>query len=193
MSSRLFRHYQSSSSRLSFKPARRELDAGAVGGHNVFWQEVAAEFAAEREEYAGLVSKDDQFSGINPGHMVPHDDPKLKQIWKDTSAKYAAAHARATQSGSHESDFYYFCIGQLDALYVSAWLQVRSQAFSAAVGSMPKYCQLDTLGEPVSAEETSSTKASNNSKSNSSKNRASDAETVIAFLESRFGSTEAKL
>lgn len=29
------------------QPARRELDAGAVGGHNVFWQEVAAEFAAE--------------------------------------------------------------------------------------------------------------------------------------------------
>lgn len=84
-------------------------------------------------------------------------------------------------------------MGQLDALYVSAWLQVRPQAFSAAVGSMPKYCQVDTLEEPVAAEETFSTKDSNNSKSNSSKKRASDAETVIAFLESRFGSTEAKM
>ncbi|EGZ23143.1 hypothetical protein PHYSODRAFT_454285, partial [Phytophthora sojae] len=92
-----------------------------------------------------LGQMDDRFSGIDPGHMVPHDGPKLNQIWKDTSAKYSAAHARATQSGLHESEFYDFCMGQLDALYVSAWLQVRPQAFSAAVGSMPKYCQVDTL------------------------------------------------
>ncbi|POM75579.1 Hypothetical protein PHPALM_7304 [Phytophthora palmivora] len=171
------------------QPTRRELDTGAVGGHNGFWQEVAAEFAEERAEYAGLVSRDERFSCIDPGHVVPHDSNKLKQIWKDTSAQYAAAHARATQSGAHESDFYDFCMGHLDALYVSAWLVVRPQAFGAAVGSMPKHCQLDTLDALESSDETSSSKIST---PNVSKKRSSDAETVIAFLESRFGSASEK-
>lgn len=175
------------------QPARRELDAGAVGGLNSFWKEVAAEFVMERSEYSGLVSRDARFSGIDPGHMVPHDSTKLKQMWKDTSAKYAAAHARAMQSGTHETDFFDFCMGQLDALYVSAWLLVRPQAFCAAVGSMPKHCQLDTLEEQSLSDVGPCTTPNSSKKSANSRKRVSETDTVIAFLESRFGSSETKV
>ncbi|KAE9235659.1 hypothetical protein PF002_g11465 [Phytophthora fragariae] len=101
------------------QPKRRELDAGAVGGNNAFWKEVAVENSKDRDEYDRLVSQDGRFDAIDPGHIVLHDSEKLKHMWKEISAKYASAHARATQSASHESDFYDFCNSQIEALYVS--------------------------------------------------------------------------
>ncbi|KAE8979922.1 hypothetical protein PF011_g22652 [Phytophthora fragariae] len=71
------------------QPKRRELDAGAVGGNNAFWKEVAVEYSNDREEYGRLVPRDGRFDAIDPGHIVLHDSEKLKQMWKDISAKGA--------------------------------------------------------------------------------------------------------
>ncbi|POM74488.1 Hypothetical protein PHPALM_8544, partial [Phytophthora palmivora] len=42
------------------------------------------QMGSQPTEYAGLVFRDERFSGIDPGHVVPNDSNKLKQIWKDS-------------------------------------------------------------------------------------------------------------
>ncbi|KAG1689044.1 hypothetical protein DVH05_002928 [Phytophthora capsici] len=54
------------------RPTRRELDAGAVGGWNAFWVQVAVEYVKDRPEYGRLVSADSRFEAVDPHHIVPH-------------------------------------------------------------------------------------------------------------------------
>ncbi|GMF13297.1 unnamed protein product [Phytophthora lilii] len=168
------------------RPTRRELDAGAVRGRNSFWKDVAAEFIKELPEYGRLVTADSRFDGTDPSHIVPHAGEKLQQIWKEATTKFATAHARATQSGTHEPDFYDFCSGQLEPLYINAWLTVRPQAFDAAVGSMPKSTCLDTL----TSDDTESKKVEKSDETALGKRRRAETNEVITYLETRFGSHE---
>lgn len=78
------------------QPKCGELDAGAVGGSNAFWKEVAVAYSRDQDECGRLVSRDGHFDAIDPGHIVLHNSEKMKRMWKDISAKHVSAHARAT-------------------------------------------------------------------------------------------------
>jgi len=98
---------------------RQDLDA-AVKREDRFWKAVHARFLDDAAVDVGLL----QFSHpaidaclIDPSNIVPHGWEKLRAIYRDTRSSYRAAIARIT-SGQHEDDFFSYCNGKIDALYM---------------------------------------------------------------------------
>jgi hypothetical protein len=52
------------------------------------------------------------FEPINPGIIIHHNWKNLRQIWKSINSEYKAALHRFMQSGTHDDNFYNYCVGQ---------------------------------------------------------------------------------
>ena len=66
-----------------------------------FWDELAEDFALDKDEYGSLKFGDCMYSGVNPSLMVPHSGLKLKNMWADIHGKYKTANSNCRQSGNH--------------------------------------------------------------------------------------------
>lgn len=71
---------------------------------------------------------------IVPSLIVPQ---KLQGIWKSTHAAYKKAVTKITASGTHNTAFYSFCDGRLDALYLHLHLPKRPGLTSTVNGELP--------------------------------------------------------
>lgn len=98
---------------------RQDLDA-AVKREDRFWKADHARFLDDTSVDIGKL----QFSHpvidaskVDPALIVPHDWSKLRTIYRDTRSSYRAALSRIT-SGQHEDEFFTYCNGQIDALYL---------------------------------------------------------------------------
>eukprot|EP00644_Phytophthora_capsici_P004054 jgi/Phyca11/108413/e_gw1.15.561.1 len=99
---------------------RRELDEGG----REFWEQVAEAFSTINDDFDRLVSSDSLFEGIEPQLITAHSGAKLKSMWKECNARFAAAEGRCKLSGSHD-EFWQFCQGDKVAMYVHLWCEER--------------------------------------------------------------------
>ncbi|KAF4138613.1 hypothetical protein GN958_ATG12198 [Phytophthora infestans] len=126
-------------------PSRYALDVGAVNAYNNFWQDVEAAFASKNPEFDSLVVNRVEYAGINPSLAPQHYAVKLREMWRMATGNYTTSLANSRQSGTHTSDFFDFCAGKLEALYLHDWLRRRPSMLSTVERKLPKRARLDTL------------------------------------------------
>lgn len=129
---------------------RAVLDEGAVNGKSRFWLDVQAAFVSENNEEYGRslesnVSASTLFkeADIDPSIVTPHDSSKLLDIWKELNAAYMESFHNFKVSGTHDSDFWNFCKGRMDVLYLYNWLQVKPGLTEFVRGRLPDAAALD--------------------------------------------------
>lgn len=108
------------------------LDTGMAGNDQHFWQCVRTAFISPipNPTFDELMFQDDivmslQSDDIDPSKIIPHQWKKLRTIWKASNSEYRAALTRFTVSGTHESAFWNFCNGRLEAYYLHKLLSLR--------------------------------------------------------------------
>ncbi|KAE9012466.1 hypothetical protein PF010_g20218 [Phytophthora fragariae] len=74
---------------------------------------------------------------IDPSVVVPHGWKKLANIYADTAKGYKDALALFTASGNHQPEFYHFCGGQLDVLYLHLHLAHRPSLTGHVQADLP--------------------------------------------------------
>lgn len=135
---------------------REAIETNAVNDGAVFWRDVANAYASTDVEYDRLVTSRIVYDCINLSAAVLHNPAKLRKLWQKLSSRYSLAHTRAHQFGADESDFFDFCDGRLDTLYVHDWLKIKPQLLSQVDGRLPESARVDTLesddGERVAAD-----------------------------------------
>jgi hypothetical protein len=124
------------------------LDSGKAGNDMHFWERVQQAFVNPGNELYNqlqFVDNEDLFDlmpHINPGNIVFHDWKKLRSIWKSVNAAYKGALARFTVSGTHTSDFFSFCNGNLETYYLWLHLQRRPELNGMVEADLPADCLL---------------------------------------------------
>ncbi|RLN92953.1 hypothetical protein BBJ28_00003352 [Nothophytophthora sp. Chile5] len=127
-------------------PERQLLDERAVNENSPYWSDITKVFNEDTAHHNGFVvdREDSLYSGVEPALAVPHSSYKLQDMWKKTVARYDKALRRSKRSGSH-GDFWNFCEGHMDALYLHDWLQVLSDGRDTALGLIPVNARMSTL------------------------------------------------
>jgi hypothetical protein len=132
--------------------ANREiLDSGKAGNEMHFWERVqdALVGSTDNENYNQLQFVDDaeifdSMHHINPSNIVLHDWKKLRSIWKNVNSNYKSALSRYTVSGTHTSDFFSFCNGDLEVYYLRLHLQQRPELNGMVEADLPHGCFLSS-------------------------------------------------
>jgi len=75
--------------------------------------------------------------------VIPHLWQKLRQIWKDLRKEWKKAKAKNTLLGHHE-DFYKYCDGNVDVLYLQKKLELKPNLTSFVAGDLPEACALSS-------------------------------------------------
>ncbi|KAE8909432.1 hypothetical protein PF005_g9965 [Phytophthora fragariae] len=114
---------------LGDKRTRSELDSG-VSVQQRFWEDVHRAFvSAFVEAYGTLAFKDKHIaigrSSIDPSIIVLHDWESLKPTWNKLLHDYEVPSTKFAASGTHSSDFFKFCNGRVDLLYLRLYLEER--------------------------------------------------------------------
>ncbi|KAF4132204.1 hypothetical protein GN958_ATG18606 [Phytophthora infestans] len=132
---------------------REQLDVGEVNDKSTFWKDVGVEFRRNTTDYNKLFDKtadNPRFGNVNPSMIVHHDDAKLYAMWKKGNAKYKKAQAKIFVSGQNSNDFYIFCDGNLDALYLKICTEVKPELEHYVNGGMHPEDEIDSLKLAVS-------------------------------------------
>eukprot|EP00644_Phytophthora_capsici_P019361 jgi/Phyca11/48913/gw1.259.1.1 len=109
---------------------RDQIDSGEVNQNTCtkFWKDVAHALRSNLIDFNGLFVVDNpRFGGIDPAYIVPHDAPRLYEMWKTVNSKYVKAYAEFYVSGQNSNEFYNFCEGKLDVVHLKACLQVKPE------------------------------------------------------------------
>ena len=142
---------------------RADLDSKRINASSILWQEIHREFLGNTTSYNLKLSSDERFKDVDSSVIVTHDAPKLYDMWKDVNQKYVKALARYTQSGTHESDFFGFCDGNLDVMYLRECLNVKPNLTEFVRGGMFERDEFDSLSESNCVTAQSSTESSQSS------------------------------
>ncbi|KAF1322870.1 hypothetical protein FI667_g11012, partial [Globisporangium splendens] len=107
-------------------PARAAAsDAETDHDKGEFWVDVEKAYTSRDPSFDSLITWRPSYAPIQPSKAASHSASKLKEMWKQHVTRYSIALARFRQSGAHESNFFSFCAGRYDVLYLHDWLQVR--------------------------------------------------------------------
>ncbi|EGZ04548.1 hypothetical protein PHYSODRAFT_463823, partial [Phytophthora sojae] len=109
---------------------RTRADLGtAVSAEEQFWEDVFAAFldCTPEEEFDNLIGAHPALDPncVNPASIVQHSVKQIRQIWGSAHGAYRQAHIRFTTTGTNGKDFYKYCNGRLDALYIHMHLQIK--------------------------------------------------------------------
>jgi hypothetical protein len=129
------------------KAKRADLDAGQVNGKTAWWYGLTDAYRNNTTDYNKLWTDDLRFSHLDPSVIIRHPTAKLYDIWTGIRRKYAMALVKFTRLGTHESDFFEFCDGNLDVAYLHVCLQVKPNLTSFVEGGFLPGDELDT-GRP---------------------------------------------
>ena len=123
---------------------RQLLDSGLGANDQHFWESVQQAFVSPTANtvYDQLQFQDDpiiaqQGDDIDPSKVVHHDWKKLRSIWKLTNSDYKAAVTRFTVSGTHENEFWNFCAGKVEVLYLRKHLEKRPNLADFVQADLP--------------------------------------------------------
>eukprot|EP00644_Phytophthora_capsici_P010499 jgi/Phyca11/116201/e_gw1.30.177.1 len=127
------------------KPTRAELDTSQTHSNSSFWADFHTAYLSEQAEFSKLNSPLVTFVKCNPGIVIAHDAAKLREMWKDVSSRYTTALANSRVSGMHDNDFFSFCSGKIDVLYMHEWLRSKPGLLDTVEGKLPKRARLQTM------------------------------------------------
>ncbi|KAG6954612.1 hypothetical protein JG688_00012268 [Phytophthora aleatoria] len=100
----------------------------------------SSEDAATRKQIdAGGTVNNPLFDCIDPSKIVLHEIPRLYGIWKKANRKYVKAYSKFYVSGQNSNEFYSFCEGNLDIVYL--------RACSAIMPGLEEYVRGETREE----------------------------------------------
>lgn len=103
---------------------RGDLDDAQSSQRALFWRDVAASYQKGDEEYSGLIFRDADFDGIEPGIIVPHSAAKLEEFRKELTSFCSIYEANFRLSGTHDREFKKFIHGKVDVLFLWYWTKV---------------------------------------------------------------------
>jgi hypothetical protein len=86
----------------------------------------------------------DSMHHINPSNIVLHDWKKLRSIWKNVNSNNKSALSRYTVSGTHTSNFFSFCNGDLEVYDLRLHLQQRPELNGMVEADLPPGCFLSS-------------------------------------------------
>ncbi|KAF4145008.1 hypothetical protein GN958_ATG05799 [Phytophthora infestans] len=100
---------------------------------------------SDQAEFSKLDSTLAIFAKCNPDIIVPHEAAKLRDMWKDVSSRYNTALANSRVSGTHDNDFFSFCSGKIDVLYMHEWLSIKPGVLETVEDKPSKRALLQTM------------------------------------------------
>jgi hypothetical protein len=127
---------------------REVLDSGKAGNEMHFWEKVQDAFVGSTDnenynqelQFVDDAEIFDSMHHINPRNIVLHDWKKLRSIWRNVNTNYKSALSRYTVSGTHTSDFFSFCNGDLEVYYLRLHLQQRPELNGMVEADLPSGC-----------------------------------------------------
>ena len=154
-SEKLYRDFQNSERQCS----RQELDARSTRANSPFWARVATEYTnLHTDTYNFFVVDDARFNEIRPQVVQMHSGPKLYEIWTDVRKRFMVAFRNSKRSGHHNPQFWDYCGGKIDVLYLHYWLQNRPGLFEFVCTNIPDEAQGETM-PPISVQNTDNSSA----------------------------------
>lgn len=135
-------------------PDRRALDEGAVNDNSAYWVDVAKAYNEDTTNYNNFAMgcTESRYDGIDASNAVPHSASKLRNMWKKTKARFDKALYTSKKSRSH-GEFWEYCSGHTDALYLADWLKVRGQSLDTVLGLIPKGARMSIVEGNASTSE----------------------------------------
>ncbi|KAF4034766.1 hypothetical protein GN244_ATG13217 [Phytophthora infestans] len=162
---------------------RANVDKHSINENSQYWLDVARAYNEDRENYNGLEQKErPQYQGIQPSQAVNHSSAKLLDMWKKLTARYTVARGKSKLSGHNEQDFFSYCQGRIDLLYLHDWLQLRPNQLEGVRGRIAKRAQMSTL--PGSVESDVDSSSSSGSSSGKKRRLLSPVDRIVNMLES---------
>ncbi|KAE9021880.1 hypothetical protein PR001_g13275 [Phytophthora rubi] len=102
-------------------PTRQQLDTGDIHSGSSFWRDVTVEFNTNRTDYNKLISPD------------------------KCNSNYMKAMACFTKSGEHGDDFFDYCGGAVDVVYLRKCLEIKHDLTGFVEGGLRECDQIDSL------------------------------------------------
>jgi hypothetical protein len=99
-----------------------------VSSKNTFWDRVRESFIDDEDPSYDDMDCDENhpnaFDDIDPSNIVQHTATKLEKMWKEVNGRWKKIVAKFNTSGQHDYEFWNFCEGQLDVLYLNTKVAV---------------------------------------------------------------------
>ncbi|KAE8969692.1 hypothetical protein PR003_g19556 [Phytophthora rubi] len=148
---------------LADRRSRVDLD-GPVSIEVLYWTDIRSSFVDDTpsDDFDYLVAAHPALDPhkIDPGKIVPHTAEHLRSIWHTSHAAYKKALVRFTKSGTNGDDFYRFCGGRLDALYVHLHILKRPGLTATVNQELPDEVYYESEDDPKIISESRSQKKS---------------------------------
>lgn len=178
--------------KLASKRTREQLD-GRQSVESKFWNDVREAFIDDADDEIGKLQFQHavfQEHDLDAFEIVPHSASKLSAMFRDLKSRHKTALAKFTKSGTHGSDFWDFCSGQIDILYYHFFVRANPGIEEAVTAMMPASVRMDSDKiEEVGVE--SSPKTPSNSTASGRASREDDkARRFLAMLDSSSMQTE---
>ncbi len=94
-----------------------------MSSKNTFWDRVRESYINDEDPSYDDVDCDENhpnaFDDIDPSNIVQHTATKLEKMWKEVNGRWKKIVAKFNTSGQHDYEFWNFCEGQLDVLYLN--------------------------------------------------------------------------
>lgn len=105
--------------------SREQLDSGTTPRIQ-FWNDIAAAYTEDLEEYRQIATEEPLFRGLRsfPDEIISHSSDRLHKMWKELNAAYKEICVKVTTSGNM-AEFPNYVHGQPDLLYLWVRLQVH--------------------------------------------------------------------
>jgi hypothetical protein len=84
------------------------------------------------------------FEVINPGKIGQHNWKTLCSIWKAANGEYTAVLHRYTELGTHDDNFYNFCVGQKDTYFIHLILADKPNFNETVNADLPELCNVSS-------------------------------------------------
>ncbi|KAG3002891.1 hypothetical protein PC120_g19455 [Phytophthora cactorum] len=104
---------------------------------------VSSEDAATRKQIDAVDNP--RFDSIEPSKIVPHEIPRLYGIWKKANRKYVKTYSKFYVSGQNSNEFYNFCEGNLDIVYLRAFIAIMPELEEYVRGETGEEDEVDSL------------------------------------------------
>jgi hypothetical protein len=131
---------------LSSTRSRQELDA-RESVDSKFWKDVREAFIDDSDSETGRLQFEHavfDLHEIDPSTIVMHTASKLRNMYADLKSRHKKAMANFTKSGTHNSDFWDFCSGQIDILYLHLFVRSKPGMTESITAMMPADARLDS-------------------------------------------------
>jgi hypothetical protein len=131
---------------LSSTRSRRDLDA-RESVESKFWNDVRDVFIDASDTEMGKLQFDHaifEMHQIDPSKIVLHSASKLHNMYSAMKSRHKKAMANFTKSGTHNSDFWDFCSGQIDRRYLHIFMRSKPGMTESVTGIMPADLRLNS-------------------------------------------------